>query len=279
MKWHTLLLSCSIVTFSFSSFSYANPLTDRLPLPSAAAHQGGLFLLEGNTLQQFRRARKLGIDVLEMDLRLTQDGVPIVFHDPDLFGWTWCMGKVNERTFAELEHCPYRFGLNPIVSFREVLIWNYDGRLVLNVEFKEDETIEPALKLIHEFNAYDWVFFQIGTRRTRYQKIREISSEVSLLMSINSDEDIDWIIDQEDENLVFVDFRHPEEATSSQIERIHKAGKRVAMDVWNLVFHKEILGAACTQAFQKGADLAVSNTVRSCVKQRNRYQKSGALEP
>jgi len=51
------------------------------PAPWAIAHQGGRGLWPENTLFAFARARNLGVDVLEMDLRVTADGELVVVHD------------------------------------------------------------------------------------------------------------------------------------------------------------------------------------------------------
>ena len=44
-------------------------------------HRGARGLLPENTLPSFERAIELGADVLELDLGLTRDGVPVVHHD------------------------------------------------------------------------------------------------------------------------------------------------------------------------------------------------------
>ena len=51
-------------------------------------HRGARGLLPENTVPAFERAIEIGVDVLELDLGLTRDGVPVVHHDralsPDL---------------------------------------------------------------------------------------------------------------------------------------------------------------------------------------------------
>ena len=44
-------------------------------------HRGARGLLPENTVPAFERAIELGVDVLELDLGLTRDGVPVVHHD------------------------------------------------------------------------------------------------------------------------------------------------------------------------------------------------------
>ena len=47
-------------------------------------HRGARGLLPENTIPAFERAIELGVDVLELDLGLTRNGVPIVHHDRGL---------------------------------------------------------------------------------------------------------------------------------------------------------------------------------------------------
>ena len=44
-------------------------------------HRGARGLLPENTIPAFERAVELGVDVLELDLGMTRDGVPVVHHD------------------------------------------------------------------------------------------------------------------------------------------------------------------------------------------------------
>ena len=47
-------------------------------------HRGARGLLPENTIAAFERAIELGVDVLELDLGMSRDGVPVVHHDRGL---------------------------------------------------------------------------------------------------------------------------------------------------------------------------------------------------
>jgi glycerophosphoryl diester phosphodiesterase len=53
-------------------------------LPLAIAHRGGGGLAPENTLAAFSLSHALGVRYFETDVRLTRDGVPVLFHDADL---------------------------------------------------------------------------------------------------------------------------------------------------------------------------------------------------
>jgi glycerophosphoryl diester phosphodiesterase len=73
-----------------------------LPSPWLVAHRGGSRLAPENTLPAFDRAAALGADAIETDVRLSLDGVVMVFHDEDTGALTGEPGTVEARTVAEL---------------------------------------------------------------------------------------------------------------------------------------------------------------------------------
>lgn len=72
------------------------------PGPYLVAHRGGAGLAPENTLAAFDRAHALGADVVELDVRLTADGVVVVFHDETTDRITGAPGTVEGRSLAEL---------------------------------------------------------------------------------------------------------------------------------------------------------------------------------
>lgn len=70
--------------------------------PLVFAHRGGSALAPENTIAAFDRGLALGADGLELDVRLSRDGVPMVHHDARLERTTNLRGFVAERTAEEL---------------------------------------------------------------------------------------------------------------------------------------------------------------------------------
>ena len=72
--------------------------------PIRFAHRGSRVLWPENTMHAFAGAVEgLGYHYLEIDVRLTSDHVPVVFHDAKLNRTTSGTGKVVERTLTELQ--------------------------------------------------------------------------------------------------------------------------------------------------------------------------------
>jgi glycerophosphoryl diester phosphodiesterase len=71
--------------------------------PAVIAHQGGDGTLPGNTLEAFLHADSLGVDVLEMDVHQTRDGVLVLMHDASVDRTTNGTGAIMEMDLATLQ--------------------------------------------------------------------------------------------------------------------------------------------------------------------------------
>lgn len=81
-------------------------LATRGPLPEQVvviAHRGGAALAPENTLAAFQQARRLGVEMLETDVRQTRDGVLVLMHDASVNRTTRGNGPVEAMTAAEAE--------------------------------------------------------------------------------------------------------------------------------------------------------------------------------
>ena len=79
-----------------------NPLVD-LRARLVIGHRGNAAHAPENTLESFDQAVALGVDALELDVRLTRDGVPFVIHDPTLARTAGRADAVAAITAAALE--------------------------------------------------------------------------------------------------------------------------------------------------------------------------------
>ena len=80
--------------------STGNPF--RIGRPLVIPHGGGDSLFPEDTLYAYEHSIALGGDVIDADVQVTADGVPIAFHDETLQPVTNGTGNVEEKTYAEL---------------------------------------------------------------------------------------------------------------------------------------------------------------------------------
>ena len=67
------------------------------------AHRGGRRLWPENTLYAYQKAAELEVDVLEMDVHSTQDGVLVMLHDDTVDRTTDGSGAIQEYALADLQ--------------------------------------------------------------------------------------------------------------------------------------------------------------------------------
>jgi glycerophosphoryl diester phosphodiesterase len=140
------------------------------PGPWAIAHRGGMGLWPENTLLAFEKAEALGVDVIEMDLRATADGVIVVIHDSTVDRTTNGKRRVSDMSFADIRKLDAGFRFTnaagefafrgqgiTVPTFEEVLARLNKARL--NVEMKAfTPQVTPQLcRLLEKKSATDRV--------------------------------------------------------------------------------------------------------------------------
>ena len=115
-------------------------------------------VLPEETMEAFQDAHENGW-VVELDAKLTADGIPVVIHDASLDRTTNCSGLVREKTLAELAACKVDVlgtagttapnpDPDPIPTLAEVLAWAKQEGARLNLEIKNvptDQDFEPTV--------------------------------------------------------------------------------------------------------------------------------------
>lgn len=74
------------------------------PRPLVIAHRGGAGIFPENTLYAFQESWKLGVDILEMDIRETADGKLVVMHDKSINRTTDGEGNISEMTLETVKN-------------------------------------------------------------------------------------------------------------------------------------------------------------------------------
>lgn len=138
------------------------PWTVRWTLPLYQAHRG--YWVEGateNSKEAFYQAKERKYEMFEMDVRLSQDLVPVVYHDPHLARFGRRKEMVRDFTAHQLKE------LFDIPTLEEILKFEQRPEK-MNIELKADQGFESLLEkkvcelirhrtdpiLISSFNPY-----------------------------------------------------------------------------------------------------------------------------
>ena len=74
-----------------------------LVLPKVIGHRGAKAYAPENTLASIHAAADLGIEWVEVDVKLTKDLVPIIFHDEEMNSCTNGSGLGSETDFQTVQ--------------------------------------------------------------------------------------------------------------------------------------------------------------------------------
>ncbi len=144
----------------------SNPLLDPDARP-IIAHRGASADAPENTLAAFEQAAAQGADALELDVRLSADGAPVVIHDSTLDRTTEGRGPVRGQTLVDLRLLdagaafspdggatfPYRGQGLRIPTLGEVL-WALP-RLPVLIEVKEPEAQDAVQRVLVQEGAVE----------------------------------------------------------------------------------------------------------------------------
>lgn len=117
-------------------------------------HRGASAIAPENTIAAFRRAIDDGADGVELDVRATLDGVPVLLHDRDLGRTTSGRGRVDERTLAEVRAVDAGAG-QPVPTLEETCAL-IAGRLRLDLELKQPGIGDAVLAVLARHPGLDW---------------------------------------------------------------------------------------------------------------------------
>ena len=132
-----------------------------------------------------RRPLQLGYRYLETDIRMSVDGVPMVFHDATLERTTNGTGKVKAHTVNQLQGLdaghqheiddayPFRGQGMGIPTLEELLSTYPDA--VFSIDMKEKGTELPLVDVINRLEVWDRVIVGSfsGTRVKRFRKLMD----------------------------------------------------------------------------------------------------------
>jgi glycerophosphoryl diester phosphodiesterase len=116
--------------------------------PLLIGHRGAAAFAPENTLASLREAIARGVDMIEIDLRLSRDGEVVVFHDEYLERLTPGRGAVGEHTAGELARLPVKGGPDGIPRLADALDLVAPARVALYLEIKDPAALPGTIAAV-----------------------------------------------------------------------------------------------------------------------------------
>lgn len=144
---------------------------------TAVAHRGDPYRVRENTLDSLRSALELGADAVEIDVRLTRDGVPVLLHDHTLKRlWE------HDRPLKSLSADEVR-GLmeGRVPTLAEALAVADGARLMLDLPGTPDvQAARRVVDVVREAGAEDRVYYCAGAAAMLAVRAADPAAEIAL---------------------------------------------------------------------------------------------------
>lgn len=159
------------------------------------AHRGASAYYPENTIPAFEAAIEMDAEMIELDVQLSKDGTPVVFHDADLARCTNGRGKLKNHTLEGLKELDAgkwfagKFKGTRIPTLEEVLQLSQNS-IALNIEIKTESVTdeyrhgieEKCIELVREYDMEQHVMFSsFDYRAVRHVKRLDPKMPAALL--------------------------------------------------------------------------------------------------
>ncbi|MGA9768520.1 MAG: glycerophosphodiester phosphodiesterase [Blastocatellia bacterium] len=160
--------------------------------PLVIAHRGGAMESTENTIAAFERAARIGAAGIETDIRLTRDGVVVVYHD-DYFGRVEGLPAaqrtrlISDMNYADLSAQPLMAvgedtGGRRVPTLADLLARVRSG--LLNIELKRcarfDDLVDKTIAILKNFAELDRVVLEAPDLKTAEKLRRTLGARVKL---------------------------------------------------------------------------------------------------
>jgi len=148
------------------------------------AHRGASGYEPDNTIRAFEKAINMGADMIELDVHLCQEKIPVVIHDSKVQG-----NLIEELTILELEQ--FDVGKGERIPTLQQAIDCVKGRCKLYIELKGNNTVQPTIDLINKNKMDDEIIIGSFDRR-KVRHAKEIAPHI-LGSILTGEMDIDFV--------------------------------------------------------------------------------------
>ena len=154
------------------------------------AHRGNSCCAPACTIEAIRQAIELGVDMIELDVRGSRDGVPVIIHNSTVDETTDGTGAVSSMDLAQLKKLDAgswkdkKYTGERIPTLAEVLEYSR-GKANLSLDLKDESIIPAMIEAVQKANMIDEVVI-CGCHEPQSQKIWAIDPNFTVLLNTDS---------------------------------------------------------------------------------------------
>ncbi|MGW0365387.1 glycerophosphodiester phosphodiesterase [Streptomyces sp. NPDC002990] len=143
---------------------------------TAVGHRGDPYRVRENTLPSIRSAFAHGADAVEIDVRLTRDGVPVLLHDETLKRLWGHDVRIDAVTASRLEELTG----DGIPSLPQALAAAGAGRLMIDLPGATQEAVRTVVGQVRECGARERTYYCAGPRTMLAVRAADPGAEIAL---------------------------------------------------------------------------------------------------
>jgi len=148
--------------------------------PLVIAHRGNSSAAPENTLAAIREAIDMGTDCVEVDVRCTRDGVPILCHDPAIGRIAGGTGNICDLTLDDLRGLDVgsrkgeKYQGEPIPTFEEALLEaRQKTRIIAEVKVDCTEQVSDIVRRLRIRDGLTFAAFRLDLLHRIYRRMPE----------------------------------------------------------------------------------------------------------
>lgn len=202
-----LLLVCQLVHGQQSETIRRNLLDASSNIVLVAAHRGAHKSFPENSLKAIQEAIRLGVDIVEIDVKVSKDGIPFLMHDAKLDRTTTGKGDPELLTWSELQQLflvdkGRRTSLK-IPTLQEALTLA-SNKIMVDLDLKT-EKIDKVVEVVKKTDTDDIVLF-FDSDYALLAQVHKSDKDYMIMPRAHSIEQADSVIGIFDPPVVHIDF-------------------------------------------------------------------------
>jgi glycerophosphoryl diester phosphodiesterase len=143
---------------------------------TAVGHRGDPYLARENTLPSIRSALERGADAVEIDVRVTRDGVPVLLHDATLKRLWGHDLRLDRLDHAELEELTG----GGVPTLREALLAVGAHRVMVDLPGSTDASVKKIVGTVRECGAGEQAYYCASADAMLRVRAADPSAEIAL---------------------------------------------------------------------------------------------------
>ncbi len=157
--------------------------------PQIIAHRGDSGHAPENTRLAIERAIEIGVDMVEVDVRMTKDGVPVLLHFERLEHTTTGNGLLADHTWEEIQRLDAgawkgsEFAGEGVPSLEDVLDLTR-RRVPLNLDFQTTDAVVPGIEAVRQAGRIGDVVVS-GCQVECFEIMAEATNEITTLLNLD----------------------------------------------------------------------------------------------